>query len=272
VTANLCVENEASEEQTIMKITVCELSSATHKFHHQWKRLLAHMQQSQSELLVLPELPVSPWLCASPHYNAELWQAAVSTHQAYLHDLMELPFSVVGTRPVSHSGQRHNRGFFTENGAYHDVHTKRYLPDEAGFWEASWYQPGDGTFKTFDTAQAKCGMLICTDIWFLERARQYGRAGAQLIFNPRANYPGSEEQQMWQIATQAAAFSSGAWVLTSNLLPPDAEDGASAQAWIVSPDGEVVAQTSVDQPFVTYDLDVGAAVSAKTRYPCYVKE
>jgi predicted amidohydrolase len=255
-----------------MKVTVCELSSATHKFPSQWKRLLAHLQQSQSELLVLPELPFSPWLCGSPHYQAELWQAALNTHQAYLHELMDLPYATVGTRPVSTGGQRHNRGFLTENGAHQDVHTKHYLPDEAGFWEASWYQPGDGTFKTFDTAQAKCGMLICTDIWFLERARQYGRAGAQLIFNPRANYPGADDQAMWQIATQAAAFSSGAWVLTSNLLPPDADENTCAQGWIVSPDGEVVAQTSSEQPFVTYELDLSAAQVAKQRYPCYVKE
>lgn len=255
-----------------MKVTVCELSSATHKFPSQWQRLLAHLQQSQSELLVLPEMPFSPWLCGSPHYQAELWQAALNTHQAYLHELKDLPYAIVGTRPVNAGGQRHHRGFLTENGAHHDVHTKHYLPDEAGFWEASWYQPGDGTFKTFDTAQAKCGMLICTDIWFLERARQYGRAGAQLIVNPRANYPGEQDRAMWQIATQAAAFSSGAWVLTSNLLPPDADEEACAHAWIVSPDGEVVAQTSSEQPFVTYDLDLGAALDAKTRYPCYVKE
>lgn len=255
-----------------MKVTVCELASAAHQFLPQWQDLLAYVKETQSELLVLPEMPFYPWLCGSEQYSAEQWQAAELAHHSYLAQLLDLPCAVVASRPVTEESGRYNRGFLSENAAYTEVHSKYYLPDEVGFWEASWYQPGDGKFKTFDTAQAKCGMLICTDIWFLERARQYGRAGAQLIVNPRANYPGAQDQAMWQIATQAAAFSSGAWVLTSNLLPPDADENTCAQGWIVSPDGEVVAQTCIDQPFVTYDLDLNAALEARRRYPCYVKE
>jgi predicted amidohydrolase len=255
-----------------MKVTVCEIHSAPAQFALQWPRLLAHLKESGSELLLLPEFPFYPWLYGTDHYIAEQWQAAEQAHLGFLQELKALPCAVVATRPLTENLQRYNRGFVTENNLYTEVHTKYYLPDEEGFWEATWYQPGDGKFTAFSAAKAECGLLICTDIWFLEQARHYGRAGAQLLLNPRANYPFDEDREIWRTATQAAAFSSGCWVLTSNLLPADAEENSAAQAWIISPDGELVAHTTAEQPFITVEIDLSAADAAKKRYPCYIKE
>jgi len=44
------------------------------------------------------------------------------------------------------------------------------------------------------------------------------------------------------------------------------------QGWIISPDGDVLAITSVDRPIVTLEIDLNEAEQAKKTYPRYVLE
>ena len=61
------------------------------------------------------------------------------------------PAVVLGTRPVNTPGGRRNEAFaWDAAGGYRAAHTKYYLPDEADFWEASWYARGDGRFDALD--------------------------------------------------------------------------------------------------------------------------
>lgn len=48
------------------------------------------------------------------------------------------PAIVAGTRPVTRDGRRLNEGFvWTEDGGYVAAHSKYYVPDEEGYWEAT---------------------------------------------------------------------------------------------------------------------------------------
>jgi N-carbamoylputrescine amidase len=40
--------------------------------------------------------------------------------------------------------------------------------------------------------------------------------------------------------------------------------------WIISPDGEILATTTRDVPFVTMDIDLSVPLAARTSYPRYV--
>ena len=129
-----------------MKVTVCELGDDPKAFSRDWKHLVAHVKAAQSELVILPEMPFFPWFAWSPDYDPAVWQAAVKAHEDAESHLRELaPASICGTRPVNKLGQRHNQGFIWDTGSgLRSVHIKYYLPNEEGFWEASWY--GRGTF------------------------------------------------------------------------------------------------------------------------------
>jgi predicted amidohydrolase len=60
------------------------------------------------------------------------------------------------------------------------THEKRYLPKEAGFWEASWYDSGRRDFSLVECTGALTGFLICTDLWATEaRTLEKWRAGGQ---------------------------------------------------------------------------------------------
>jgi N-carbamoylputrescine amidase len=124
------------------------------------------------------------------------------------------------------------------------MHDKSYLPDEPGFWEASWYGPGEGEYAVVDVGGARTGVLVCTEMWFLEHARGLGRAGAQLIATPRCTPV--ETLDKWLAGGRTCAVVSGAWSLSSNSAEPE----HGGLGWVIDPEGDVVAVTSSERPRV----------------------
>lgn len=256
-----------------MRVTVCELNTEADLFEADWHRLTAHTQAEQSELVVLPEMPFAPWFAWTPEVDDDVWEAAVAAHDHWLTRLPELGAgTVLGSRPVNRAGQRHNEGFVWEaTTGYRRVHTKYYLPNEAGFWEATWYQRGEGVFAPVQAGDLKLGMLICTDLWFFEKARMYGKHGIHLLVNPRATMKSSVDK--WLAGGRAAAVTSGAFCLSSNHINPEGRQAdLGGQGWIIDPDGRVLALTSRAQPFTTLTIDLAEAERAKQTYPRYVLE
>jgi len=254
-----------------MKVTVCELNDESDLFAQDWERLVLHVRDEQSELVLLPEMPFTPWFCLTETFSSDSWQNAIAQHDAWLTRIAELaPATVLATRPVNLNGRRLNEGFsWSPDKGYSAVHHKYHLPNEPGFWEASWYERGDGSFTVTEAAQALIGFQICTELWSMENARLYGLANVDILATPRATPKTSLHR--WLIAGQAAAIVSGAFSLSSNHLSTD--NGVvqlGGQGWIISPDGDVLGVTSRDQPFVTAEIDLNLAKQAKLTYPRYV--
>lgn len=265
-----------------MKVTVCELHDDPAALAQDWEALCAHVQAEASDLVLLPEMPFTPWLPAVPRPDPQAWAEAVAAHDHWLARLDELaPAWVIGTRPVLENGRRRNEGFARQpGGPLHAVHTKYYLPDDDGFWEASWYERGEKSFTPVfmewsgerSGSLVGFGLLICTELWFLEHARAYGQAGVHLIANPRATHRDTVEK--WLVGGRAAAVVSGAYSLSSNHAPnrTGPEPVFGGQGWVIDPDGEVLGLTSPDRPFLTVEIDLQRAEAAKTTYPRYVQE
>lgn len=255
-----------------MKATVCELPNEPSALETAWDRLVDHVQTNGSELVLLPEMPFFPWLAQSRAADAGQWNQAVQAHEGWIPRFKELaPATVAGTRPVVLGSKCENAGFIWEAGqGARTVHSKYYLPDEPGFWEASWYERGDGDFSLADTAIGKVGFLICTEIWFNFRARDYGKQDMHLLLCPRATP--NPTAPKWVVGGQAAAVVSGAFCLSSNLAGRTSQGGDYAgTGWIIEPgEGQVLGLTSPEQPFLTLDLDLEEADRAKKTYPRYV--
>ncbi len=256
-----------------MRVTVCELGEASETLEQDWAELVTHVHGSGSELVLLPEMPFADWFARTRPADPTVWRAAVTAHERWLPRLGELaPAVVLGTRPVNREGRRHNEGFVHDTaGDCRAVHHKYYLPDEDGYWEASWYERGDGSFRTFPAGPAQAGFLICTDLWFLERARAYGRAGAHLLLVPRATPTVTTDK--WLVGGRTAAVVAGAFCLSSNRRYGEGPGGGmGGSGWIIDPDGGLLGVTSQEDPFLTLEIDLAAAVEARTSYPRYVLE
>lgn len=247
-----------------LRITACELRSE--RVDEDWPALVEHLREERSDLVVLPEMGLSPWFARERAFDADRWRTAVTAHERHLAErLADVGDAcVLGAAPVERDGRRQNEAFVAGRDGVRAAHRKYHLPDEEDFWEASWYERGDGRFDLADAAGARVGFLICTEMWFGERARAYGEAGAHLLAIPRCTP--SESLDRWLAGGRTAAIVAGAYAVSSN----HGDERFGGQGWIVDPDGDVLAVTSREQPFVTVEIDLAAAEAAKATYPRYV--
>ena len=252
-----------------MNVTVCELPDDRAEFDQVWSSLTTHLKEHQSDVVLLPEMPGAPWFAHLPQFDEGAWQLAIDAHDELVATLAELqPAIVLGSRPVVSGDRRLNQAFsWNLSQGYRRVHEKCYLPDEEGFYEARWFDRGED-FVSAEVDGLVLGFLICTELMFTERARQYGKQGAHLIAAPRA----TGDHDRWLVAARMAAIASGAFVLSSNRTGrgPGGRDSFCGRGWVIGPDGDVLACTSSDHPFTTVDVDLSQAVSAKRSYPRYV--
>ncbi len=257
-----------------MRVTVCELNHESGDFEQQWQALVAHVHEQRSELVLLPEMIFAPWLAAEKQYDAAKWQQAVKAHDRWLRRADELaPAVVLGSRPVTREdGLRLNEGFILHpQRGYLAAHHKYYLPEEPGYWEASWYGRTGCDFSVHDAGPVRVGFMICTDMWFSEHARAYGKQGAQLILVPRATEQATFDK--WLAGARTAAVVSGCFCLSSNRADHVGHlADLGGQGWIIDPDGRVLGTTSPEYPFLTLDIDLDHVQRARTTYPRYVQE
>ena len=253
-----------------LRVTVCELDCESSALEEGWARLVAHARERSTEFVLLPEMAFSPWFPAVRNYDAETWHRAVDAHDRWLARLVELaPATVLGTRPVSRAKKRFNEAFVwqAEHG-YRGAHLKSFLPDEEEFWEASWYHAGDKDFTPVQAGPLRLGFQICTELWSMEHARLYGKAGVSAIACPRGTPHATLDK--WLVGGRAAAVVSGAFVLSSNRATPSgAVPSLGGQGFIVGPESDVLARTSREEPFATLDIDLAEAERAKRTYPRY---
>ncbi len=253
-----------------MRITVCQLTNIGGILPEEWDALAHHVAENESDLLLLPEMPFSRWLAAEFTVVPEQWLEAVERAEEWIALLPDIaPTMVAGTRPAVTNGSNRNVGYLVDGSGQKDVHQKHYLPNESGFWERRWYDPAPADFATFAAGDATAGMLICTEVWFFEHARQYGHEGVDLLLIPRATPHSSID--VWLSGGRSASMVSGAFSASSNLYrarggPAD----LGGLAWVTDPYGRILAMTDTAEPFATVEIDLELARAAKDTYPRYV--
>lgn len=218
-------------------------------------------QIPEVDLVVLPELAFMPWLCATQEVDPVAWARAAE--EQHLERLADIPASVVvGTR----ANGRFNEAFtFTADTGLQVLHQKTYLPDEEGFWEASWYDRGPVSFQVIDTPAGRVGTSVCTEMWFT----QHAFADADVIAVPRATP--IETTEKWLAGGVAHAVTSGAFCVSSNRSEAVSGTTMGGAGWIADPDGTMLEVTSAVQPVIVADLDLEVARTAKSTYPRYVE-
>lgn len=257
-----------------MRVTVCELSNRREELEEQWSGLGEHVRTNRSDLVLLPEMPFSPWLAAAKEPSQSSWMSAVIEHESWRKAFTDLvPATVLGADPVVDTGSNYNEAYvWSAVGGYRPVHRKYYLPDEPGFWEAHWYERGPKEFRVVDAGIAKVGFLLCTEMWFTEHARGYAREGIEVLAVPRAT--GLSSADKWIAGGRSAAVMSGAFCLSSNRGGTDKSGFEwGGHGWIIEPEeGDVIGVTTTREPFLTTDIDLAVAEQAKSSYPRYVIE
>ena len=178
-----------------MRVTITQLDAS--RLDTEWRRLSDHLAERQSQFVLLPEMCFAPWFCADPTPKDAAWQSAIAAHDTWLARLPDLSVdAVAGTAPRNIGERRHNIAWlWTRRGGLRWDHAKTYLPDDDGYWEATWYDRAPVDFQAAHVAGLTLGFMICTEIWFLQHAREYSKQGVQLLLNPRST-PAPHQRQM----------------------------------------------------------------------------
>ena len=258
-----------------MKVTVCELSDNENNFIDDWKQLQIHLDENRPDLLLLPELAFCKWIASDKGANNATKIRSAEEHERWMLKLEQLNVRrIVYSKPVILNGNFFNTAFVFEKGIGHSkIHTKSFFPEEPFFWERSIYdQEEEMKFEVLDLGDIKVGALLCTEMWFTEHARQYGKEGIDILLCPRAT--GMESVKRWLMCGQMLSIISGAYCLSSNKSGPG-EDGFKwgGNGWIAEPvTGNLLGVTSNEKKFITIDIDINKSRIAKTEYPLYVTE
>ncbi|HEV2704246.1 MAG TPA: nitrilase-related carbon-nitrogen hydrolase [Steroidobacteraceae bacterium] len=235
-----------------MKITVCQLPDGGDSLDEAWSRLVAHTRSRASDLVLLPELPFSPWLARSSSFRGESWQAAVEAHVRWEVRFAEFgPARLAGTRPVDFGNGRNNAAFLWDaDQGLRSVHAKSRLENREGCWEPIWYVSSPREFTPVAIGASLSGFLIGAELLDIRAVEEYWRAGVTLLITPRSTPAG--ELHHWLGAAANAAKRGHAFSASSNRAP----DGGG---WIVDPEGKILALTDASEPFVTVDLQLPAS-------------
>lgn len=236
-----------------------------------WEGIAERIAELAPDFLVTNEMPFGPWLAASSAYDPARAAESVRIHEAGLAALAALALpAVVSSRPVPAGDRLANEAFALQGGRYTALHHKQYFPEEPGFFEATWFRPAMDGFKVFDVGGVRLGVQLCTELMFNERARRYGRDGAELIVVPRAS---GASVGRWMTAGAMAALVSGCYVVSSNRAGRAADGQVfGGHAFAFQPDGEPLAQSSDTESIVVVDVDPARSRAQQSQYPCYVKE
>jgi N-carbamoylputrescine amidase len=251
-----------------MRVTVCELPHEPSALAFAWSDLCQHTALHASELVLLPEFAMVEPVWEAGHFDRARWAAAETASEAWLQRLGELRATyVVGTRPVSINEGRFNQGYiWSASRGLVSLRRKFFLPAEPGNWETSWFDRGDQAFPVYRAGPLSFGLNICTELWALDTYGAYAVRGVQVILAPRAT--GAATTAKWLAVGVVAAVRSGAFSLSSNRV--DAGGTCGGVGWIISPNGQVLAKTSSDEPFATIDIDIAASTASREEYPRYV--
>ncbi|HEX3836402.1 MAG TPA: nitrilase-related carbon-nitrogen hydrolase [Steroidobacteraceae bacterium] len=230
-----------------MKITVCQLHNAGEALERSWNQLLAHARSEQTELVLLPEMPFSPWLAHAASFKADSWDAALAAHTRFEARFPEIgAATMAGTRPVDFGNGRHNVAFLWDaTHGLRSIHAKSQVENREGSWEPIWYVSSPADYTSVEIGSSRCAFLIGAELLATDAIEQYARDGVTLMLTPRSTPAGDLKQ--WLDVARSAARRAHVFSASSNRAP----DGGG---WVIDPEGNVIAITDEARPFVTVDL------------------
>jgi predicted amidohydrolase len=257
-----------------MKVCVCELPDNSVDFINEWNDLKGHISREAPDLILFPEMPFCKWVASSRQPNDTVKQDSVTKHDFWISRFDQLNVRyIVYSKPELSDGKYFNTAFVYEKDKGHRrLHTKYYFPEEPHFWEDTWYDRAEKAFDVFELDGFKIGVLLCTEMWFTEYARSYGKLDVDLLLCPRAT--GEASSESWLSLGAALAVISGAYCLSSNKSGPGDDNFKwGGNGWIIEPlTGKLAGKTTRAQKFITRKIDLGESRNAKADYPLYVKD
>jgi N-carbamoylputrescine amidase len=239
-----------------------------------------------AQVACLPELFRSQYFCQTE--DAALFELAEPipgpTTEVLQRVARETRMAVVGSvfeRRMP--GVYHNTAVVIDaDGRLRGRYRKMHIPDDPLYYEKFYFTPGDLGFRTFETAYARIGTLVCWDQWFPEAARLTALQGASVLFYPTAIgwHPrekaewGAAQHSAWETMQRAHAIANGVYVAAVNRIghegPPDGGLEFWGASFVSDPFGQVIARASHDREEVlVVECDLKKLETTRRNWPFF---
>jgi N-carbamoylputrescine amidase len=229
---------------------------------HRASGMLREAAEKGARVACLPELFLTPYFCQTEDPStfdlAEPIPGPTSNALAAI--ARETRMVVVGSIFERRAaGVYHNTAVVLDaDGSTVGIYRKMHIPDDPLYYEKYYFTPGDLGFKTFQTAHANVGTLVCWDQWYPEAARLTAIQGAEVLFYPTAIgwHPaekaefGPAQADAWQTMQRAHAIANGVYVAAVNRIGHEGPTPGGIEFWggsfVADPFGRVLARAGVD--------------------------
>jgi len=236
------------------------------------ERLLATLVECRDRgaaLVVLPELPLDPWVPAArgaqpgdaeDDQGPRLRRLAAAARDSGT--------AVLGGAILrGPAGARFNTAVLVDAEGHRVGHTaKAHVPQEPGFWERDHYRDASAPARPFAWHDVRFGVQICSDINRPVATHALAALGAQVILHPRATEPDTFAK--WRLVLQATAMTASVWILSVNRPRPEGGTPLGGPSCVVAPDGEVMLETCERIAIAQVDPDL--CTRARADYPGYL--
>ena len=247
-----------------IKITTAEIPDEEAGYESAIKAISLHVNTEKPDLVVLPEMPFTPWIFTTDKVDTELWDNTVNNHSNWLNALIsDLNAPLITSRPTSLNGKHLNQAIYIDKDRnIHPLRSKFFLPNEYPAVEVPWFDSGDSPDQTFQLDGLTMGIQLCSEILYAEIPRLLGMKAAQLIIQPRA----TGDDPRWRAAALLAAATSGTFVIGANRRSSKL-DWFTGASWVYAPKGALLAETSQEKPVISIELDLSEVTEKQSQYP-----
>ena len=158
---------------------------------------------------------------------------------------------------------------FDQNGKLLGNYRKVHIPEDESFYEQNYFSSGN-SYKVFNTAFGKIGVLICFDQWYSEPARINRLLGADMIFYPTAigTVSGIEQtegdwHEAWESVQKGHAITNSVIVASVNRVGKENETKFWGGSFVYNQFGKLLARgdrAKEEVLIVECDLSLGKQI------------
>jgi N-carbamoylputrescine amidase len=139
---------------------------------------------------------------------------------------------------------------------------KTHLPVTAGYYEDTWFRPGDSGWPVTPIDAGAFGFPTCWDQWFPETSRAFALGGAEVLVYPTAigsepDHPDFDTEPLWEQVIRAQGVMNGTFMLAVNRIGTEGPLTFYGSSFISDPYGRLLLQAPRSEPSVLVaDLDL----------------
>ncbi len=242
------------------------------------------IDQTDAQLIVLPELHQGPYFCQSEdtanfalaeeyETDVEFWRWVSEEKQKVL---------VASLFEQRAPGLYHNTAIVFDHGKIAGKYRKMHIPDDPGFYEKFYFTPGDMGFEPVDTSVGRLGVLVCWDQWYPEAARIMALRGAQILLYPTAigwfDQDSEDEKarqlDAWITIQRSHAIANGLPLLSVNRVGFESDPSGCLEgirfwghSFACGPQGEILAKAGEQEEVVEVEIDTKRTKEVRDIWP-----